>query len=132
MRSGDGRTQSIIPDVRQYAFVRRRGLNRTIETQMTSESTQKVTALSEADQKRLRDQRAVIRNFLPDDRSRQNYKEAAGKLGIIRAILDRILFKPTPTYDLQCIGIVLGDAFVQNLKMEWVMVEDEHGRDPAA
>jgi len=99
---------------------------------MTSESTQKVTALSEADQKRLRDQRAVIRNFLPDDRSRQNYKEAAGKLGIIRAILDRILFKPTPTYELQCIGIVLGDAFVQNLKMEWVMVEDEHGRDPAA
>src|SRR5258708_31258771 len=49
-----------------------------------------------------------------------------------RAILDRILFKPTPTYELQCIGIVLGNAFVQNLKMEWVMVEDEHGRDPAA
>src|SRR5260370_875406 len=102
-----------------------------IEPQMTSESTQKITALSEADQKRLRDQRAVIENFLPDDSSRQNYKKAAGKLGIIRAILDRNLFKPTQTYELQCLGIILGDAFVQNLKMEWVMVEDEHGRDPA-
>ena len=101
------------------------------ETRMTSESSQKVTVLTEADQKRLRDQRAVIEKFLPDDSSRQNFKKAAGKLGIIRAILDRNLFKPAQTYELQCLGIVLGDAFVQELKMEWVMVEDEHGRDPA-
>jgi hypothetical protein len=26
---------------------------------------------------------------------------------------------------------VLGDAFVQELKMEWVLVEDASGRDPA-
>jgi hypothetical protein len=101
------------------------------EAWMTTESTQKVTTLTEADQKRLQDQRAVIEKFLPDDSSRQNYKKVAGKLGIIRAILDRNLFKPAQTYELQSLGIVLGDAFVQDLKMEWVMVEDEHGRDPA-
>jgi hypothetical protein len=28
-------------------------------------------------------------------------------------------------------GIVLGDAFVQEMKMEWVIVEDSSGRDPA-
>jgi hypothetical protein len=106
------------------------GVDQT-EPHMTNESTQKITALTEADQKRLRDQRAVIEKFLPDDSSRQNYKKAAGKLGIIRAILDRNVFKPTQTYELQCLGIVLGDAIVQDLKMEWVMVEDEHGRDPA-
>jgi Domain of unknown function (DUF3806) len=98
---------------------------------MAAQSTQKITTLTEADRKRLRDQRAVIEKFLADDSSRQNYKKAAGKLGIIRAILDRKLFKPTQTYELQCLGIVLGDAFVQELKMEWIMVEDEHGRDPA-
>ena len=101
------------------------------EAQMTSESTQKITSLTESDQNRLRDQRAVIEKCLPDDSSRQNYKKAAGKLGIIRAILDRNLYKPTRTYELQCLGIILGDAFVQELKMEWVMVEDEHSRDPA-
>ena len=101
------------------------------EARMKSESTQKVTALTEADQERLKDQRAVIEKFLPDESSRQNYKKAAGKLGIIRAILDRNLLKPTQTYELQCLGIVLGDVFVQELKMEWVMVEDERGRDPA-
>jgi len=104
---------------------------RHVEAHMTSESTQKITPLTEADQKRLRDQRAVIEKFLADEDSWQKYRIAAGKLGLIRGILDRNLFKPTQTYELQCLGIVLGDAFVQELKMEWVMVEDEHGRDPA-
>jgi hypothetical protein len=109
------------------------GVDRTGQTEarMTSGSTQKITTLTEADQERLQDQRAVIESFLPDESSRQKYKTAAGKLGTIRAILDRNLFRPTQTYELQSLGIVLGDAFVQELKMEWVMVEDEHGRDPA-
>jgi Domain of unknown function (DUF3806) len=38
---------------------------------------------------------------------------------------------PTETYKLQCLGITLGDALVQELGMEWVMVEDDYGRDPA-
>ena len=28
-------------------------------------------------------------------------------------------------------GIVFGDVFVQDMGFSWVMVEDEHGRDPA-
>ena len=48
-----------------------------------------------------------------------------------KAILDAKAFKPSQTYELQCLGIVLGDAFVQEMKMEWVMVEDKDGRDPA-
>jgi Domain of unknown function (DUF3806) len=38
---------------------------------------------------------------------------------------------PTETYKLQRLGITLGDALVQELGMEWVMVEDDYGRDPA-
>ena len=41
------------------------------------------------------------------------------------------MFKRDQSYKLQCLGIVLGDAFVQELGMEWIMVEDENGRDPA-
>jgi hypothetical protein len=98
---------------------------------MTPQPEQKITALSEADQRRLRDQRAVVEKLMADQSSRQNYQTAAGKLGTIRAILDAGTFKPDQTYELQCLGIVLGDAFVQDLKMEWVMVEDPQGRDPA-
>jgi hypothetical protein len=59
------------------------------------------------------------------------HQTVAGKLGTIRAILQANAFKPDQTYQLQCLGIVLGDALVQELKMEWVKVEDERGRDPA-
>lgn len=94
-----------------------------------TQSAQKVTALTEADQNRLRDQRAVVEKFLPDEDSRQKYQAAAGKLGTIRAILKGGAFKPDQTYELQCLGVVLGDTFVQDMKMEWVMVEDQYGRD---
>jgi hypothetical protein len=80
---------------------------------------------------RLRDQRAVVEKFLTDEFSRQKYRTAAGKLGTIRTILQAHAFKPNQTCELQCLGIVLGDAFVQELKMEWVMVEDDGGRDPS-
>ena len=98
---------------------------------MTSQPAQKVSALTDADQQRLREQRAVVEKYLGDESSRQKYLTAAGKLGTIRAILNADVFKPNQTYELQCLGIVFGDTFVQEMKMEWVMVEDQYGRDPA-
>jgi len=98
---------------------------------MPNQPEQKITALTGVDQKRLADQRAIIEKFLGDEDSKNKYKTAAGKLGTIRAVLHASVFKRDQTYELQCLGIVLGDAFVQELGMEWVIVEDEHGRDPA-
>jgi hypothetical protein len=41
------------------------------------------------------------------------------------------VFAATQTYELQCLGIVLGDALALHEGMEWVIVEDAYGRDPA-
>jgi hypothetical protein len=101
------------------------------EKKVANQPEQKITALDEADQKRLRDQRAVVEHYLGNDDSNEKYKTAAGKLGTIRAILQGDVFKRDQKYELQCLGIVLGDVFVQDLGMEWIMVEDEYGRDPA-
>lgn len=98
---------------------------------MPNHSSQNVTSPSEADRRRLDDQRAVVETYLADDSSRAKYTTATGKLGTIRAILDGNVFTPNQTYELQCLGIVLGDAFALELGLEWVTVEDEHGRDPA-
>lgn len=92
---------------------------------------QEITTLTSADEGRLRTQRGVVERYLADDGARAKYATAAGKLGTLRAVLDQQVFKPTQTYELQCLGIVLGDALVQELKLEWVMVRDAHGRDPA-
>lgn len=92
---------------------------------------QEIQPLGPADHQRLRDQCAVVEKFLANDDSRRKYETAAGKLGTIRGLLEAGVFDNDQTYELQCLGIVLGDAFVQELGMEWVMVMDECGRDPA-
>lgn len=101
------------------------------EAPVSNEQEQKLTDLTDADEQRLRDQRAVVEAYLANEKSKRNYQTAVGKLGTIRAILAANVFKPDQTYELQCLGIVLGDTFVQELEMEWIMVEDENGRDPA-
>jgi len=92
---------------------------------------QKVTLPTPSDLERLSAQRARVEKYLADDASRKNYATAPGKLGLLQALIEQRVFKPTQTYELQCMGVVLGDALVQQLKLEWVMVEDSFGRDPA-
>ncbi len=91
---------------------------------------QKISALTEADLKRLEDQRAVVTRYL-DEVSLRKFETAPGKLGTLRALLKAEVFSPDQTYELQSMGIVLGDVFVQDMGFHWVMVEDEYGRDPA-
>ena len=101
------------------------------ETLPTADGEQKVSPLNAEDKKRLQKQRAIVESKLSNDESRVKYQKAAGKLGTLRAILKAGMFKPDHTYELQSLGVVLGDAFVQELGMEWIVVEDEYGRDPA-
>ena len=99
---------------------------------MPDNPEQTVTELNDEDRDRFRRQRAVVEQHLGDnEENRRKYETAAGKLGTIRAILQADVFNADQTYELQCLGIVLGDVYVQDLGMEWVMVEDEYGRDPA-
>jgi len=96
-----------------------------------SEPGQEFSSLNPDDLANLSKQRTVVEAYLKDDESKEKYKTSAGKLGLLRALLQQKVFKPDQTYELQCMGIVLGDVFVQELGMTWIMVEDEYGRDPA-
>jgi hypothetical protein len=91
---------------------------------------QTLTPLTAADEQRLSEQRAVVTRYLDED-GRQKFEAAAGKLGTLRALLAANVFRSDQTYELQSMGIVLGDVFVQDMGFHWVMVEDEYGRDPA-
>lgn len=106
-------------------------VNKLLGTTGTSAATQQVSPPAAADLERLSEQRAVVERYLADDDSRTKYQTPAGKLGLLRALLAQNVFQSTQTYELQCLGVVLGDAFVQELGMEWVTVQDEYGADPA-
>jgi len=96
----------------------------TEQPQQTSEPTP-------ADLARLAERRAFIENYLADDALRESCGTTTGKLSILRTLLEAQAFGPAQTWELQSMGVVLGDAFVQELGLRWIMVEDEYGRDPA-
>ena len=91
---------------------------------------QTLSPLTVADEQRLSEQRAVVTRYLDDD-GLKKYEAAAGKLGTLRALLAANVFRSDQAYELQSMGIVLGDVFVQDMGFHWVIVEDEYGRDPA-
>ena len=70
---------------------------RPTESQVSNEQKQRITALTGADEQRLRDQRAVVEQYLGNEDSKQKYQTAAGRLGTIRAVLDANVFKPDQT-----------------------------------
>jgi hypothetical protein len=68
-------------------------------------------------------------HFTPE--AQHKYFEVKEKLRLLQAILDAGWIEKSDKLKLQCLGITFGDALAQELGMEWVMVTDEHSRDPA-
>lgn len=85
---------------------------------------------SPEDLERLEAQRTWVRDHYSPD-ARHKYQTLDGKLTLVQTILDEGWIDSSEIGKLQCLGIVLGDAIAQALEMQWVTVEDEHGRDPA-
>jgi hypothetical protein len=92
---------------------------------------QKQSELTPEDAAGLEKQRSFVQSYLADETARLVYETATGKLGHLRALLEAQSFRGDQTWELQSMGVVLGDAFVQELGGRWVIVEDEYGRDPA-
>src|SRR5262249_18477342 len=95
------------------------------------QNEQIISRLTDEDAAALDQQRYLIESYLGDEESRQKYGAPVGKLGLLRALLENEVFSPEQTHELQSIGVVLGDVFVQDLGMEWIVVEDSFGRTPA-
>ncbi|MFG0292607.1 MAG: DUF3806 domain-containing protein [Phycisphaerales bacterium JB050] len=99
---------------------------------MSTQPEQRVTELDADFLARLDAQREVVRAHLGEDpENLRKFDTAAGKLGTIRAILQAGVYDAEDTYELQCLGVVLGDVFAQELGMRWEVVTDEYGSDPA-
>jgi Domain of unknown function (DUF3806) len=49
---------------------------------------------------------------------------------VLQRLIDDQAFTKTQTYELQSLGVVLGDVMASELPLRWVMVTDEFGTDP--
>ena len=91
---------------------------------------QVVTPPAAEDAEQIEAQRRWVREHFDED-ARHLYERRDEKLRLLQTILDAGWIAASETVKLQCLGITLGDALIQELGLEWVMVEDEYGRDPA-
>ena len=87
-----------------------------------------ISDLSEDDVAHLQAKRKWVLGHA-DDVSRVRTVE--GKLWLVDTIIQQRWISADETVKLQALGVVLGDAVAQEMQLEWRMVEDEHGRDPA-
>lgn len=91
---------------------------------------QEFQPLSEADLRNLEAKRRWVREHF-ERAAEVKYQTLGGKLGLLNAILSNGWIQPDETLKLQCLGISFGDALAQLMGLEWRMVVDEYGRDPA-
>jgi hypothetical protein len=87
--------------------------------------------LTDEDRKWLSEQRSRTERLLagnPD--AQRKYQTAAGKLGTIRAVLEGGVFRTDQTFELQGLGIILGDAIAAEMGFAWKMVEDQLATSP--
>lgn len=85
--------------------------------------------LSPDDQALLERQRAVVRGVVEACRGPlpEDWRCDAETL---QQLVDDEVFQPTQTYELQCLGVALGDLLVGGAGFNWSMVHDAYGRDP--
>ena len=96
---------------------------------MTSDQT--FRDLTHEDRKWLSDQRSRTERLLDGNPDAQfKYTTSAGKLGVIRAVLEGGFFRPDQTFELQGLGVILGDVLSTEMGLVWKMVEDHSGISP--
>lgn len=92
--------------------------------------TQTIRHLSAEMNTRLEAQRNWVRGHFIENAD-LNYSDFNEKLRLLQIIIDSKWIDKSETVKLQCLGVTLGDAFVQNLGLNWVEIEDEFGINPA-
>lgn len=99
-----------------------------VESIIFSENVnQRVLPLSDKDITQLDEQRNIIEAYLADGARLKN-KTSPEKLGLLDDLLEGKYFAADQTYELQSMGVVLGDVFAKELGMNWVSVEDSYGK----
>jgi hypothetical protein len=90
---------------------------------------QTITELDAATSARLDQQRAWVAQQA-EEAGVSTSGDPAVRLQMIDAVLASGVAADA-TWELQALGVVLGDALGQRLGVDWVLVEDEYGVDPA-
>ncbi len=91
----------------------------------------KIADLSAEDKSRNDRQRRIIQKLIQENFGYVKLDGSKSDLYYLQRIVDKKLIGRHDGYDLQALGVVLGDIMSTNLPVRWVIVEDKYGRSRA-
>ena len=89
-----------------------------------------VESPTDADLEAIESHRSWIQEHFPPELGRDP-SEFDRKLDLLDALIKGGWIDPAQTTQLHCLGVILGDAFVEEKGFEWVMVKSGYSREPA-
>ena len=91
----------------------------------------RIGPLTHSDERLLSQQRSAIDELVRRHVGSPLTGGTTDDLRVLQEMLDKRVLKPDQTYELQALGVVLGDVMVAQLGFSWAVVEDELGRSRA-
>jgi hypothetical protein len=92
---------------------------------------QKITEPDPADMDQLAKREAVVLGLLKERYPEATINHGEDDLEWLQRLVDDKALRADQTYELQCLGAVLGQVFAANTPLKWVVVEGPFGRDLA-
>lgn len=90
----------------------------------------KFTELSDDDIANLDKQRALVAAAAKQRYGVSGLVRTKADLPVLQRLIDDQAFTKTQTYELQSLGVALGDVMASELPLRWMIVTDEFGADP--
>jgi hypothetical protein len=88
------------------------------------------TELSQHDLASLDKQRALVAAAAKQRYGVSGLARTKADLPVLQRLIDDQVFAKTQTYELQSLGVALGDVMASELPVRWMMITDEFGTDP--
>ncbi len=79
---------------------------------------------------RLERQRGIVAAAAKKHYGTPSLTKTKADIPILQRLVDDKVFAKNQTFELQCLGVALGDIMATELPLRWVMVTDEYGTDP--
>ena len=90
-----------------------------------------ISKLSYLDNQYMDQQRASLEDLARSNVGSQFNGDKSHDLQLLQKLLDRKLIRPDQTKELQAMGVIMGDLMAEELKLHWVIYEDNIGRSRA-
>src|SRR5438067_7319784 len=99
---------------------------RSLSSRLFDQPQQTFSQPTADDLDRLQQQRAVVEGILAEHYTGAALDRSTVDLALLQQIVDDQVLHPSQTYELQCLGIALGDVLAEACALHWTMVEDQY------